>query len=180
MENIGTMRKKGNICMKAWSDIGTLCPITRSQTLVGDRWSVVILRELLMGAHRFEEIQAQTGATPQMLTSRLKKLQTQGLVKRKAYSKRPLRYDYFLTNMGRDFLPVILALRAWGEAWCKSKREPLAMHLTHILCDGDPGFGTLCKSCGETLRYGDLKGKPSPAYAREREKRRSAFKASRL
>ena len=65
----------------------TLCPVARAETVVGDRWAVLILRELFMRMHRFEEIQAQTGATPQMIAARLKKLEADGLVKRHVYNK---------------------------------------------------------------------------------------------
>ena len=81
----------------------TLCPVDRAETVVGDRWTVLILRELFMRMHRFEEIQAQTGATPQMIAARLKKLEADGLVKRRVYNKRPLRHDYRLTEKGEAF-----------------------------------------------------------------------------
>jgi DNA-binding HxlR family transcriptional regulator len=90
-------------------------PRARAVGVVGDRWTVLILRELFMRIHRFEEIQAQTGATPQMIAARLKKLEADGLAKRCVYNKRPLRHEYHLTEKGEAFYPVILALRAWGE-----------------------------------------------------------------
>jgi len=64
-----------------------LCPVARAESIVGDRWTVLILRELFMRMHRFEEIQAQTGGTPQMIAARLKKLETDGLVKRRVYKQ---------------------------------------------------------------------------------------------
>src|SRR5688500_17730431 len=97
----------------------TLCPVARAQAIVGDRCTVIILRELFMGNLRFEQIQAQADVTPQMLTARLKKLEADGLVERRAYSTRPLRHEYVLTPMGLAFHPVLLALRAWGETWFK-------------------------------------------------------------
>src|SRR6516162_7111691 len=100
----------------------TLCPVARAEAVVGDRWTVLILRELFMRSHRFEEIQAQTGATPQMAAARLKSLETNGLVKRRIYNKRPRRHEYHLTEKGEAFYPVLQALRAWGEIWCKSPR----------------------------------------------------------
>src|SRR5437764_1645676 len=95
----------------------TLCPVARSQELVGDRWTVLVLRELFMGNRRFDDMLVQTGATPQMLASRLKKLEAAGLIERRLYSERPKRHEYVLTAMGTDFYPVLLALRAWGEKW---------------------------------------------------------------
>ena len=146
----------------------TLCPVARSQELVGDRWTVLVLRELFMGNGRFDELQAQTGATPQMLTSRLKKLEASGLIERRPYSTRPPRHEYLLTEMGTEFFPVILSLRAWGEKWCKSPQEGVAVQYTHIPCGEDPGFGTACQHCGLAIKRSDLVGKQSAAYERER------------
>lgn len=83
-----------------------------------------------MRMHRFEEIQAQTGAMPQMIAARLKKLEADGLVKRHVYNKRPLRHEYHLTEKGEAFYPVILTPRAWGETWCKSPKEGRAVIYT--------------------------------------------------
>jgi DNA-binding HxlR family transcriptional regulator len=156
----------------------TLCPVARAESVVGDRWTVLILRELFMRMHRFEEIQAQTGATPQMIAARLKKLEADGLVKRHVYSKRPLRHDYHLTEKGEAFYPVILALRAWGETWCKSPREGRAVNYLHLTCSKPAGFGPVCESCGKPLRREDLVAEAAPKYRREREARAEAFKAN--
>jgi DNA-binding HxlR family transcriptional regulator len=75
----------------------TVCPVARSVGVVGDKWTILVLRELYMGMTRFEEIQIQTSATPQMLTSRLKALEADGLVERRPYQEKPLRYEYHLT-----------------------------------------------------------------------------------
>ncbi|MCW2241132.1 winged helix-turn-helix transcriptional regulator [Azospirillum canadense] len=157
----------------------TLCPVARTEAVVGDRWTVLILRELFMGGHRFEEIQAQTGATPQMIAARLKTLEADGLVERRVYNKRPLRHEYHLTEKGEAFHPVLLALRAWGEMWCKSPDEGVAVHYTHRPCGQPAGVGTVCESCGHPLRRADLVAEPSPAYRAEREARWEAFKGVR-
>ena len=157
----------------------TLCPVARAEGIVSDRWTVLILRELFMRMHRFEEIQAQTGATPQMMAARLKKLETDGLVKRHVYNKRPLRYEYRLTEKGEAFYPVVLALRAWGETWCKSPREGRAVNYTHRTCGKAAGLGPVCESCRKPLRREDLIAEQAPKYRREREVRWEVFKANR-
>lgn len=172
-ENVMTTTIKGNDADQ------TLCPVARSETEVGDRWTVLILRELLSGNHRFEELQGFTGATPQMITTRLKKLEADGLVKRRIYSQRPKRYDYHLTEKGEAFHPVLLALRAFGETWCKSPREGRAMNYTHLTCGGPAGLGPVCETCGKPLRRAELIAEASPKYRRERQARWEAFKASR-
>jgi len=157
----------------------TLCPVGRAELVVGDRWTVLILRELFMRMHRFEEIQAQSGATPQMVAARLKQLEADGLVERRAYSKRPLRHEYHLTAKGEGFYPVLMALRAWGETWLKSPEEGLSVRYTHRPCGGPAGLGPVCESCGRPLRREDLVPALDPAYRAERDARWEVFKANR-
>ena len=154
----------------------TLCPVARAQDIVGDRWTVLVLRELFLGTRRFEEIQAHTQATPQMLATRLKKLEADGMVERRPYNDKPLRHEYHLTDMGQAFYPVFLALRAWGEAWCKSEEEEVAIHYTHIPCGEDPGLGPTCQVCGAEMRREDLSAKLSGSFHAERHARLHAFK----
>jgi DNA-binding HxlR family transcriptional regulator len=154
----------------------TLCPVARSQAVVGDRWAVLIVRELFMGNRRFDSLLAQSQATPQMLSSRLKRLEADGMIQRKRYMEKPTRYEYELTEMGRAFYPVILALREWGETWCKSPGEDIAVRYKHLTCGRDAGVGTVCQACGEPLRREDLKAELSPSYAQERAARQDAVK----
>ena len=174
------MKKKGTK-LTIWSPASkeTECPVARALSIVGDRWTVLVLRELTMGNRRFEEIQAQTGATPQMLATRLKKLESDRLVERRPYSTRPLRHDYYLTEAGDAFYPVLLALRSWGETWLKSEKEERAIHYTHIRCGKDPGLGPVCQNCGEEMRRDQLVSRFSEAFARERGAKKAAFKAAR-
>jgi DNA-binding HxlR family transcriptional regulator len=155
----------------------TLCPVARSTAIVGDRWTLLIVRELFAGCTRFDEIQAQTGSTAQMLSTRLKRLEADGMVERRAYSSRPARYEYVLTPMGLDFFPVILAFRAWAETWCKGEDEPLAIRTTHPVCGTEIGLGGLCPTCGETVAPSDMDARPGPEYAAERRQRYEAYKA---
>ncbi|WP_293399770.1 helix-turn-helix domain-containing protein [Phenylobacterium sp.] len=153
----------------------TLCPIARSTDLMGDRWSLLVIRELFMGLSRFHDLQAQTGATPQLLTARLKRLQADGLVERQAYSQRPLRYEYRLTQMGRDLMPVILALRAWGEKWCKTPDEGLAVRMFHRACSTELDLDYRCPKCAMTVPWGEAQPWPNPAYIEERQQRAAEF-----
>lgn len=157
----------------------TECPVARAQNIVGDRWTVLVLRELTMGNHRFEEIQAQTAATPQMIAARLKKLEADRLVERRPYSTRPLRHEYFLTEAGLAFYPVLLALRSWGETWLKSEKEERAIHYTHMPCGQDPGLGPVCQNCGGVMRQDQLLPRLSESFAKERKTRRESFRAAR-
>jgi DNA-binding HxlR family transcriptional regulator len=164
--------------MGGWSEItSTECPIARSSAVIGDRWTLVIMRELTMGNRRFDALQVQTSASPQMLTSRLKRLEADGMLKRQAYSERPRRYEYRLTDKGEAFASVLLALRAWGETWCKDPGQGIAVHHLHKACGREVGLsGTVCEGCGEPFTIHEVTGELSPAFARERAERSAAAK----
>ncbi|VVD72056.1 acyl dehydratase [Pandoraea terrae] len=91
------------------------CPIARSLERVGEWWSILILREAFYGTTRFDEFQKQLDIAPNMLTRRLGALVEEGLLARRQYSERPPRYEYVLTDRGRDFRPVMWALLQWGN-----------------------------------------------------------------
>ena len=93
------------------------CPIARSLDAVGDGWSLLILRDALLGATRFQDFQQQLGMPPNTLTSRLAALTERGLLARRRYEEKPPRDRYELTAMGAEILPVLLALSAWGNRW---------------------------------------------------------------
>ena len=154
----------------------TQCSVARAESVVGDIWSVLVLRELFAGSHRFDEIQAMTGANPQMAASRLKKLEADGLIERRLYNERPPRYEYHLTPKGEDFWPVLLALRAWGETWCRLPGEKTSVDYFHKTCGHSAGLGPLCAHCGELLKLEDLDPHRSEGWAAEREARRSLSK----
>jgi DNA-binding HxlR family transcriptional regulator len=91
------------------------CPIANSLELVGEWWSMLILRDAFDGRTRFDEFQGSLGIAPNMLTRRLAALVAAGLLAKQQYQQRPPRYEYVLTDRGRDFRPVLLALYAWGD-----------------------------------------------------------------
>ncbi|WP_326914710.1 winged helix-turn-helix transcriptional regulator [Sphingopyxis chilensis] len=157
----------------------TLCPVTLSQSVAGDRWNLLILREIFLGNLRFEQIQAHTGATPQILTVRLKRLEANGMVERRLYSERPPRHEYRPTAKGEAFHAVLLTLRAWGEGWCKAPGAERAVEYIHCDCEGLAGLGPACAACGAPVEWKDLRAEPGVAYGKEREARWRAFKARR-
>ena len=91
------------------------CPIARSLERVGEWWSILILRDAFYGLTRFDEFQKSLNIAPNILTRRLNALVEAGLLKRRRYSTRPPRYEYLLTERGRDFWPVMQAMLAWGN-----------------------------------------------------------------
>ena len=111
------------------------CPIARSLDQIGDWWSVLILREVSLGIHRFGDLQLSLQIAPNILTRRLTALTRHGVLEKKQYQVRPRRHEYRLTDKGADFLPVLLALGAWGTRWL----SPQGAILIHV----DPTTGTL-------------------------------------
>ena len=100
------------------------CPIARTLDLVGECWSLLIIRDVLQGKHRFDELQVSLGIATNMLTTRLKRLSDAGILRRTAYQRHPLRYEYDLTEKGRALGPVLLSLRQWGDRFlAKSARR---------------------------------------------------------
>jgi DNA-binding HxlR family transcriptional regulator len=92
-----------------------ICPVARTVARVGDAWSLMILRDAFLGRTRFDEFRLSLGVAPNILTDRLGKLVKAGLLERRRYSERPPRDEHLLTDMGRDFLPVMDALKAFGD-----------------------------------------------------------------
>src|SRR6201990_2529779 len=91
------------------------CPIARSLDRVGEWWNILIIRDAVYGLKRFDEFQKSLDIAPNMLTRRLNGLVKDGILERQRYSDKPPRYEYVLTEKGRDFRPVLLALLAWGN-----------------------------------------------------------------
>ena len=91
------------------------CSIAGALDVVGEKWSLLVVRELFLGVRRFSEIAANTGAPRDILTTRLRRLEDVGVVERTKYSDRPPRYEYRLTRAGGDLLPVIMAVKQWGD-----------------------------------------------------------------
>jgi DNA-binding HxlR family transcriptional regulator len=92
-----------------------VCSIADALEVVGERWSLLVLRELSFGVHRFKDIQVNTGTPRETLALRLRKLEEAGIIERRRYCDRPPRDEYVLTASGRDLAPVLVALREWGE-----------------------------------------------------------------
>lgn len=103
--------------MRTTSFSGMNCSVAGALEAIGDRWSLLILRDLLLGVRRFDALQASSDIPPQTLARRLRHLEAAGLVVRRRYQDRPARYDYHLTAKGGDLLVVVTALRESGDRW---------------------------------------------------------------
>ncbi len=107
----------------AWGAGPRVCPIADALDIVGERWTLLVLRELGFGVTRFKDIQVNTGAPRETLSLRLRKLEENGLIERRRYSQHPPRDEYVLTPAGRDIQPVLGSLRQWGERYAAAGRS---------------------------------------------------------
>ena len=99
-----------------WSELSQEdCPVARGLSVIGDRWTMLIVRDCFLGVRRFEQFQERLGITRHVLTDRLRKLEAAGVLRREAYQKRPLRHEYRLTERGKELHPVLLTLIAWAN-----------------------------------------------------------------
>lgn len=110
-------RKLGRDEMK-WHEIGKLnCPIAKSLSIIGDRWTLLIIRNAFAGTSRFEDFQEQLGITRHLLTERIKRLVESDIFEKKLYCDAPKRYEYKLTEKGLALQPILKSLSIWGKVW---------------------------------------------------------------
>lgn len=99
-----------------WNELqNETCPVARGLSVVGDRWTLLVLRDCFRGLRRFDDLHASLGITRHVLSDRLKGLEAAGVLERRQYSNAPPRHEYRLTDKGRDLYPVLIALIRWGE-----------------------------------------------------------------
>ena len=151
-----------------------ICPVARTIAQVGDTWTLMVLRELFLGNKRFEEIRGHTGMSPQLLSRRLRDLDSAGIVARRAYQDRPKRFEIVLTEKGLDLWPVIIALRGWGERWAKPSREARLISITHPACGHAIEPVLACPECGERLHARAVTAQMSKRMQKDRAKHRDA------
>jgi DNA-binding HxlR family transcriptional regulator len=139
-----------------WGELeGSRCPIARSLAVVGDRWTILILRNAFLRTRRFDDFQAQLGITRHLLAHRLAKLVRLGVLAKVPYQERPLRHEYRLTEMGRDWYSVQLALVAWGDKWMAGPAGP-SVDYVHRTCGHRFRPTVACSECGEPIDPRDV------------------------
>ena len=129
------------------------CSVAAALQVVGDPWTLLILRDAFFGVRRFDDWQARLGVARNVLASRLKSLVEAGVLETRLYSAHPPRKDYVLTAKGRDLMPVIVALKAWGDRHVYGGESP--MELTHA-CGAVLEPRLICEVCGEPVQGRDL------------------------
>ena len=139
---------------------GQNCSVAKTLELVGERWTVLILREIFFGRRRFDEMAANLGIARNVLTQRLQRLQEEDVLTKVAYQQRPERFEYRLTEKGIDLWPVIVALLQFGDAYYAPDGPPVV--LRHKKCGGQVDEHRICDTCGKRLTARDVIGRPGP------------------
>lgn len=158
----------------------SVCDIARGLSIFGDRWTLLIMREISMGVRRFEDIQAQTGMSSNLLAMRLKRLEEDEVIERRQYGSHSNRFEYLATQKGKELDGVLLAIRAWALRW------------GGLAPGAEPAVALVFKKTGETIdslwqpprnrkpfSFADTESTISEAFASEREARVAAFRTSR-
>ncbi len=140
------------------------CSLARGLDLIGDWWSPLIVRDLFLGVARFDELVEDLGISRNLLARRLKLLAGKGIVERFAYQRRPARYEYRLTEAGRDFVPAMLALTAWGDRWARP-REGSPILFVHKNCGHEFSARVTCPACGEAIAANAVEAVAGPGGA---------------
>jgi DNA-binding HxlR family transcriptional regulator len=135
------------------------CSIARTLDVVGEWWSLLILRDAFRGTTRFDDFQDGLGLARSVLTARLRKLTAQGVLERCAYSEHPPRYEYRLTAKGLALFPVIAALMRWGDDWAPSPGGP-PVQLVHASCGQVTVPMLTCPHCGGEVTTGNIRSRP--------------------
>jgi DNA-binding HxlR family transcriptional regulator len=128
------------------------CTIAASLAVIGEKWSLLVVRELSLGVHRFDAVQRNTGAPRDILTSRLRRLEAEGVIEKRLYQEHPPRYEYRLTRAGNELRPILLALAEWGDRWTS---EHTHAHWTHT-CGAELELQHTCAACGGEVTGFDL------------------------
>lgn len=151
-----------------WRDIGGMtCSIARTLSVVGDRWTLLIVRDSFLGTRRFEDFQAHLGMTRHRLADRLRKLVEHGILERSRYQERPPRFEYRLSEKGRDLYPVIVSMLRWGDRWMAGEDGP-PIELVHRGCGHQVTPALVCPDCGARVAARDMLARPGPALRGER------------
>jgi DNA-binding HxlR family transcriptional regulator len=151
-----------------WDDVGSqVCSIARTMSVLGDRWTMLVVREAFIGTKTFDEFVAYTGAAPQVVSARLKRLLEAGVLKKEPVADGRSRSEYLLSEMGQDLYPVVCTIMVWGDRWLSDGRgRPHALRHTGCGCVTSPKLA--CDACGEFVSRKTLKGEPSPSMKRYR------------
>ncbi len=132
------------------------CSLARSLSVLGDRWTLLVLREAFLRVRRFEEFEANLKIARRVLSERLTLLVEHGILAKVPYQERPVRHEYRLTEKGLALYPVMLGLVHWGDTYYAGKAGPPLLH-THVNCGHDFKSVLTCSECGEAVNAREVR-----------------------
>lgn len=148
-----------------WDDLAEEpCSVARSLAVIGDRWTLMILRDCFLGVRRFEAFQARLGISRTIVADRLKLLVEEGVLRKAPYQETPVRHEYRLTEKGFDLYPVVMAIVNWGDRHYAGEAGPPILH-RHRACGCDFHAVMTCSACGEPVGARDVEVRPGPGFA---------------
>ena len=139
---------------------GMNCSVAQCLEVVGEWWTMLIVRDAFLGVRRFDDFQSRLGISRNILTTRLATLVEAGVLERVPYRERPLRHEYRLTVKGRDLWPVLTTMREWGDRWAAPDGAPL--ELVHDACGEPMVLALTCNACGEPVDSSSVRAHPGP------------------
>lgn len=139
-----------------WTDLADQdCSVARTVAVIGDRWTLLLLRDLFLGVRRFEDFERRLGISRSIIADRLKILVDEGVLRKEAYQDRPIRHEYRLTDKGLALHPVIMAIVRWGDVHAVGEAGPPLIH-RHKACGCDFHPVQTCSECGEAVGPRDV------------------------
>jgi len=138
-----------------------VCSIAGALEVVGERWSLLIVRDVMLGLRRFDELQSELGIARNVLQTRLTRLVERGVLERRPYQEHPPRYEYRLTEKGLDLWPTVFALMRWGDEHT-APDAGVATLVEHRDCGGAVDEHRICQRCGRRLTVRDVRALPGP------------------
>ncbi|MBP8006832.1 MAG: helix-turn-helix transcriptional regulator [Acinetobacter sp.] len=147
-----------------WDEIGDQpCSVARTLSVLGDRWTMLILRNAFMGVRRFDDFQRSLGLTRHVLSERLKRLVQHGILAKVPYVERQERFEYQLTEKGLDLYPIMLSMIQWADKWMDmGLGKPI--EFTHKLCGKKMIPKIVCSECDEPIQVKDVRATAGPGY----------------
>jgi DNA-binding HxlR family transcriptional regulator len=150
-----------------WSELKReKCSVARTVSVIGDRWTLLILRDCFLRVRRFEEFERRLGITRHVLADRLKKLVTSGVLERRLYQAQPRRFEYRLTPKGLDLHSVLLSIAHWGDRHMAGAKGPPVLY-RHRACDHDFAPVLTCSECGERVEARTVTVQRGPGGSRD-------------
>lgn len=152
--------------MQRTSFLDMPCSVARTLDIIGEWWTLLILRDVFYGVRRFESLLSHLGISRKILTSRLQRLVDEGILRKAIYQKKPLRHEYRLSAKGLDLLPVLLSIMNWGDRWMAESGEVPVIFI-HKDCGKETTPILVCSHCGGELSANNVQPKAGPGAPKE-------------